>query len=126
VETVERVLQGKAVESSDATSVSYAGREVPLVDLAAHLGFARRPSESSRILVLNLPTGWLAAQVDEVHEVAIVDAAMISLAGRTSGGADGPRRSEDGLPPGVQGLFVQEAGETLVLDVGRALGFRFS
>ena len=125
VETVERVLQGGAAVPQRA-HVTYAGRDVPLVDLAAHLGLQRRPSESSRILVLKLPTGWLAAIVDEVHDVATVDAAMISLAGRGSARTENTSPGDDSVPPGVQGLFVQRDQETLVLDVGRALGFRFT
>ena len=125
VETVERVLQVGA-ELHGGTHVSYGAVDVPLVNLAASLGLVSRPSDASRVLILNLPTGWLAASVDEVHAVAVVDAAMISLAGRENGNVASARSGDDSLPPGVQGLFVLRDQETLVLDVGRALGFRFT
>ena len=134
VETVERVLNLDSRAAHDATHVTYADRDVPLVDLASYLGLVRQPSASSRILILKLPSGWLAAAVDEVHDVAVVDAALISLAGRGAARAGAAKAdiaqaniaSEDDLPPGVQGTFVQRDQRTLVLDVGRALGFRFS
>ena len=125
VETVERVLQLPA-EVHGGTHVSYSDIDVPLVNLAASLGLVSRLSDSSRVLILNLPAGWLATSVDEVHAVAVVDAAMISLAGRDNGSSASTRSGCDSLPPGVQGLFVLRDQETLVLDVGRALGFRFT
>lgn len=123
VETVERVLPPPG--SLRSTHVPYGGVDVPLVDLAGSLGLAVHLSDTSRVLILKFPSGWLAALVDEVHDVAIVDAAMISLAGRDTNGS-GVRTTNDGLPAGVQGLFLQRDQETLVLDVGRVLGFRFS
>jgi chemotaxis signal transduction protein len=126
VEAVERVLQTFGADMRKRTHVSHAGVDVPLADLALGLGLAGTPSDTSRVLVLNLPTGWLAAVVDEVHDVAVVDAAMISLAGRRNVTEESERVGDAGLPTGVQGMFVQRDHETLVLDVGRALGFRFT
>ena len=126
VETVERVLPCDNSVRDGGTHVSYGGVSVPLVDLAAKLGGALRHSDASRVLILKLPAGWLAAVVDEVHEVAVVDAALISTPSRRNSDESNDRAGESDLPPGVQGLFVQRDRETLVLDVGRALGFRAS
>ncbi|MEO7520947.1 MAG: chemotaxis protein CheW [Gemmatimonas sp.] len=126
VETVERVLPCDRCVRDGGSHVSYCGVDVPLVDLAAHIGGAVRHTDASRVLILKLPAGWLAAVVDEVHDVAVVDAAVISTPSRSPADESNDRGGEVDLPRWVQGMFVQRDRETLVLDVGRALGFRFS
>ena len=132
VESVERVLRwtssGARGDEAGATSmhIRHAGREVPLVHFAARLGLVARPSAASRALVLNIANGWLAAVVDAVHEITTVDAASISLAGIAPAlVADG---TEGALPvcAGARGTFMKDGREVLVLDVARALGFRFT
>lgn len=121
VETVERVLRWSAVRPAgadhaegDLGTVSYAGRNVPLVDLAGALDLEYQPSASSRALVLTVPGGWLAAVVDDVHEIATVEAASIEPIA--------PDRVD--LPAGVRGAFMRHDREMLVLDIVRALGAR--
>jgi chemotaxis signal transduction protein len=123
VESVERVLRWNVIDANaegdvpQVRTVSYARRDVPLADLAGHLGLEDRPSAASRVLILNVPTGWVAAVVDAVLDVATVDAAIITLVERSEA---------PDLPRGVRGMFIRQNQPLLVLDVGRALGFRFS
>ena len=135
VETVERVLRWTAVkqaclgrgDSDSTTHVPHAGRDVPFVDLAAHLALVYEPSSMSRVLVLGMPTGWLAAVVDAVHEIATVDAASIKLVGRAVADQGKAGREPDGsMPHGVRGIFMRHGHGTMVIDIARALGLRFN
>jgi chemotaxis signal transduction protein len=133
VESVERVLRGSvsgsggdATGGAMTTQVHYAGRAVPLVHFAERLGLDARPSASSRVLVLNVANGWLAAVVDAVHEIATVDAASISLAGISPALVADGTEGAIAACAGARGTFHRDGREVLVLDVARALGFRFS
>ena len=114
VEAVERVLRWTAISADDA-HVAYAGRDVPFADLAARLGVAQAPSAASRVLIVSMPAGWIAVVVDEVHEIATVDASRIATCTAEEAAAH---------VPGARGRFVRQDQETLVLDIARALGFR--
>ena len=135
VESVERVLRwapgdprGGAAEVT--THVDHAGREVPLVHFAERLGLTAHASPASRVLVLNVANGWLAAVVDAVHEITTVDAASISLVGIAPALVPAPvaAGTEGALTAfaGARGTFKKDSREVLVLDVARALGFRFT
>jgi chemotaxis signal transduction protein len=141
VEAVERVLRwtahAPAAVGADAgarTTVCYAGRDVPVVDFAERLGLVGRSSDASRVLVLNVANGWLAAVVDAVHDITTVDAASISVvAVAPVPGADAESRGAAAFATdfatafaGARGTFVRDGREILVLDVARALGFRFT
>lgn len=131
VEAVERVLRWTACTPADGVAgalpvnVQYAGREIPLVDFADRLGLTSRPSPASRVLVLNVANGWLAVIVDEVHEIATVDAASISLAGIAPALAVDGVASTPAACAGARGTFVRDRREIVVLDIARALGYRF-
>ncbi|HYW30797.1 MAG TPA: chemotaxis protein CheW [Gemmatimonas sp.] len=143
VECVERVLRDNADSASAclaAPVVHYRGVAVPVVSLAPYLGLAgnqvnrlergRTPAmaggaaAAARILIINLPSGWVAIAVDAVHDVATIDAALITAAHHGSGDA-GQDSHPGALLPGVRGMFVRKDQRTLVLDVGHTLGFRF-
>jgi chemotaxis signal transduction protein len=133
VEAVERVLRWTADAPSEGCGVAnalglvrYAGRDSPVVEFAERLGIAGRPSQSSRVLVLNVANGWLAAVADAVHDITTVDAASISVI--CSGPAFATSSTQSGAAAfaGVRGTFVRDGREILVLDVARALGVRFS
>ncbi len=109
VERVERVLRVDGV----ANAVTYAGQSLALTDLASALGLALAPSILSRVLVFVEGERWVAAVVDAVHEVATIDAAMISPLA-----FDGSRTY---LPVGARGVFTRHEQSVIVLDVGRAL-----
>lgn len=117
VESVERVLRGDAVLAAGASHVTYAGREVPIADLAGALACDAHRTAASRVLVVALPAGWIAVVVDAVHEIATVDAASIAAVAQGEPAA---------LVPGVRGTFLRHDHEILVLDIARALGFRHS
>ncbi|MES2524925.1 MAG: chemotaxis protein CheW [Gemmatimonadota bacterium] len=142
VESIERVLRERAeavVTVDGVARVQYRGLAVPVVNLAAYLGEAGEPaapaktdpagarasSPSTRMLIVSLPTGWVAVAVDAVHEIATIDAAIITLVGHAP--ADPTQPAVRGaLLPGVRGMFIRQEQQTLVLDIGRALGFRFT
>ncbi len=116
VERVERVLRADIVERATGASdnaVSYAGRSLTLANLAASLGLVLTPSDRSRVLVFAERTGWVAAAVDGVHEVATIDAAIVAPLA-----SDG---SQTYWPVGALGVFDRLEQRILVLDVTRAL-----
>ncbi len=125
VEAVERVLRIGVGEQSPCSHVEYAGRRIPLADLAAALGASSShtaltqtvltQTALTRVLVVTVPGGWIGVAVDEVHEIATVDASGI-----TPVDADEPAAAL----PGVRGRFVRHDVVAFVLDVARALGFR--
>lgn len=115
VEAVERVLRRRAGETVSGSHVAYAGREVPLADLGAVLGGGLTSTAHTRVLIVNVPGGWIGVTVDDVHEIATVDASGIMPISHDEPAA---------AIPGVRGCFVRQDVATLVLDVARALGFR--
>ncbi len=115
VEAVERVLRTGSAPSVRVTHVAYAGREVPLADLAAALGAEQETTPHARVLIVTVPGGWIGVTVDQVHEIATVDASGITPIDHEHSAA---------AVPGVRGRFVRQDEETLVLDIARALGFR--
>lgn len=110
MDAVDLVLRPDALRSRDR--VTFAGRELPVLDFGVALGGNTVASPSARLLVLSLTAGWVAAAVDTVHEIATVDATAIAP-------IDGARQA---LPRGVRGSFVRHGMEILVLDVERVLG----
>ena len=109
VERVERVLRDDGAHDT----VTYAGRSVPVANLASALGLALAPSTRSRVLIFSDGATWTAAAVDVVHEVATIDASAVA-----SAAYDG---SHTYLPIGARGVFTRQDQSVLVLDVTRAL-----
>lgn len=115
VEAVERVLRVPAREDVSQQFVEYAGREVPLADLAGALGERSPRTALTRVLVVTVPGGWIGVTVDQVHEIATVDASGITPVDHDGAAA---------AIPGVRGRFVRYEADVLVVDIARALGFR--
>lgn len=115
VEAVERVLRIPGCDGASPEFVEYAAREVPLADLAGAIGEQSPQTALTRVLVVTVPGGWIGVPVDQVHEIATVDASAIM-----------PVVQEDAAAaiPGVRGRFVRHDKDVLVVDIARALGFR--
>lgn len=113
VEAVVRVI--RPAGESGAPHVHHAGRDVPIADLAQALGVPSAPTSLTRVLITTVPGGWIGVAVDEVHEIATVDASGITAIDADDAAA---------TIPGVRGRFMRKDVETFVLDVARALGFR--
>ena len=109
VERVERVLRDDGAHDT----VTYAGRSLPLANLASALGLALAPSMLSRVLIFSDGATWTAVGVDMVYEVATLDASAVAPLAY-----DGAHTY---LPIGARGVFTRQEQSVLVLDVTRAL-----
>lgn len=141
VESVERVLRYTAASSASAVTpvgsdastsaaassidasapwfegvIEHRGRIVSVVDLRARLGRERHaPTRATRIIVLATWSEWLAAVVDTVNEVIVVDARAISA----------PPALVRGLPGEYfLGMVAHRNGVVLILDMPRVLSAR--
>lgn len=115
VELVERVLRPDAL--SDPHHVTFAGRQVRLIDLRRALD--KSPSAPSsgtprgeRLVIFTVQGTWIAARVDGVSEVATVDASGIQPVAASDAAA---------LPSGARGRFDRQGNAVIVLDMVRVL-----
>jgi purine-binding chemotaxis protein CheW len=119
VEHVERVLRYVVPSSIPNLPewlegiIDYRGRMVPVVDLRKRLSrTARVPDAATRIVVFATQPEWLAAIVDSVSEVLVVDAASIALPPALVRGLSGEY---------LRGMVTHGDAVLLVLDIGRLL-----
>jgi two-component system chemotaxis sensor kinase CheA len=81
VSRLERFSEAAVEQTTDRSVVRHAGSFLPLVDLDDFLGGMTRPLADGRVqaVVLNTPTGPIGLVVDEIVDVAIPDAAPVSI-----------------------------------------------
>lgn len=111
VTLVERVLRGGAV-GADA-HVTYAGRQVPVLDLRLAFGdvpAGPSPLATRRLLVFSVQEVWLAAEVDAVQEVATIDASAVEALA-----------ADVEYVVGARGRFQRHGHDVIVLDMLRVV-----
>jgi chemotaxis signal transduction protein len=110
VELIERVLR----PSSDAASVVFAGRVLPLADLASPLGLVPGGGAAAlrRVLVVQVNDDWRALPVDAVHDVISVDARDVRPL---------PTAHPDAHRAGALATFTRGDSTVLVVDLVRLL-----
>jgi len=112
VESVERVLRiGAPTEAGGPdvrpTHVSHAGHSVPLLTLEPAMRLLPSvPTAASRVVVFSVRDVWVAAVVDQVHEVAIMDASLVQPVGE-----------EERTLVGARGRFERHGHLVIVLDM---------
>lgn len=116
VEVVERVLRPGSSQADLTTTVTHAGRQVPLLNIRAALGIATPADRSAgaRTLVFTVQQVWVAAEVDAVYEVATLDASLV-------GGLPDSRSDGRPWPIGSRGLFTRHDQQVIVLDMARVM-----
>jgi chemotaxis signal transduction protein len=126
VTLVERVLRARPANAGSADAdaadadaadadlhIAYAGRQVPVLDL--RLAFADRAARVSardtrRLLIFSVQEVWIAAEVDDVQEVATIDASAVESL---------PVDVEHVV--GARGHFHRHGHEVIVLDMLRVV-----
>jgi chemotaxis signal transduction protein len=126
VTLVERVLRARpdhagstdtgAADANAAIAdahIAYAGRQVPVLDLRLAFGDgATRVSArgTRRLLIFSVQAVWIAAEVDDVQEVATIDASAVESV-----------PVEAAHVVGARGHFHRHGHEVIVLDMLRVV-----
>lgn len=81
ISRLERFAEQAVEQTTDRSVVRHAGTFLPLVDLDDFLGGLTRPLGPGRVqaVVLSTPTGPIGLVVDEIVDVAMPDAAPVSI-----------------------------------------------
>ena len=114
VELIERVLRPASDAATDAASVVFAGRVLPLTDLASTLGLVYGGGSAAlrRVLVVQVNDDWRALPVDAVHDVVSVDASDVRPL---------PAAHPDAHRAGALATFARGGSSVLILDLVRLL-----